>query len=235
MPYEEACRIIRDAAKGLAHLHKNDVVHRDLRPENIWLMDRGAVKIMEFGAARDWFASADASENEVDVTSAETVIGQYEYSSPEQAQDPRDADARSDIYALGCVLYHCLAGKPPFTDKNPVKLVLRHAREEAQPVSKLVEEIPKPIDETLAGMLAKEPSKRFRSADEVVYALNQYAPRDAAEPVVVVGVNEQYLEWVRSQQQPSGIADDAVGISPELAKFITWISRRTRRRKRSRK
>lgn len=75
MPYEEACRIIRDAAKGLAHLHKNDVVHRDLRPANIWLTDQEAVKIMEFGAARDWFASTDASENEVEVTSSHVREG----------------------------------------------------------------------------------------------------------------------------------------------------------------
>ena len=231
LPYEEACRIIRDVAKGLAHLHANDVVHRDLRPDNIWLTESGSAKIMEFGAAWDWFARADVTDEGDEVTNTESVIGQYEYTPPEQAEDPRNADARSDIYALGCTLYQCLAGTPPFTDKNPVKLVLKHARETPTPVSELDSHVPAAIDDTVSGMLEKEPAKRFQEAQQVVYALDQYVPHEAPAPEVVE-VSDQYLEWVRSQQEPSGVSLDAPGIDPELAEFVGWLSRRKPRPRR---
>ena len=232
--YGEACRIIRDTAKGLNHLHRNEVIHRDLRPANIWITDTGVPKVIEFGAARDAYAEVDQLEEGAELTKNDTVIGQYDYMAPEQATDLRDAGPPSDIYALGCVLYHCLTGRPPFVESNPIQLVLKHAREEPAKVSDLVSDVPSPIDDTLSGMLSKDPNQRFHSAEQVAFALDQYVPKEEDEPVAVVPVSQQYLDWVQSQQgdNPHHVSEDSVGISPELTDFLSWISRKKFRRRR---
>jgi len=235
IPYEQACQIMQDVANGLQHLHENDVVHRDLRPDSIWIGENGVNKVIEFGAARDAFAEIDTTDEGAQLTQTETVIGDYEYMAPEQAQDVRDASELSDIYGLGCVLYHCLAGHPPFTDKNPVQLVLKHLNAEVPRISEILEDVPHQLDETLEAMLAKDPTERFQSASDVAYALGQYIKSGADDDrVVVVDVSQQYLDWVNSQKpsEPSQIPDNAVAITPELTDFLGWMSQRQKRRRR---
>jgi serine/threonine protein kinase len=229
-----ACRIARDVASGLQNLHENEIIHRDVRPENIWIDVNGIPKLMEFGAARDALAYVDVDEGQPALTTSGTVFGEYDYMAPEQASDTRQADERSDIYSLGCVLYECLTGRPPFEEKNPVRLVLKHATEDPDAPSGMFDDIPKQVDETLSGMLAKQPDDRFQTAKEVVFALDQYVPKDAEpEQVEVIEVSPAYLEWARSQipEEPVRMADDAVGVSPELTEFLSWMTVRDARRK----
>jgi eukaryotic-like serine/threonine-protein kinase len=127
LPFEEACRIMRDVAVGLEHLHQNDVLHRDLQPAYIWITDNGRAKVMEFGAARDAYAALDAPDGAIQLTVDSGILGNFTYAAPELMEDSQLADARSDLYSLGCVLYHALAGRPPFEERNPVRLVLKHA------------------------------------------------------------------------------------------------------------
>ncbi len=234
LPYERACAVMRDVARGLQHLHDNEVVHRDLRPENIWVQDNGAAKLFEFGAARDAFASVDTTADGEALTRSDSVVGEYAYMAPEQAQDPCDADHSSDIYALGCVLYHCLAGHPVFTDKNDVKLVLKHVNTVPPRISELIADVPNQVDETLASLLAKVPADRFKSAGDVAFALDQYAKDDAVETVEIVGVSQQYFDWIQSKDtnETTGISEDAVAMTPELTEFLSFMGTRSGPRKR---
>ncbi|MCA9207623.1 MAG: serine/threonine protein kinase [Planctomycetales bacterium] len=231
LPYAEACRLVRDVARGLEHLHQNEVLHRDLQPAHIWISEQGVAKVMEFGAARDAYSALDVPEGSAELTLTDAFSGNYAYMAPEQAEDMRLADARSDLYSLGCVLYHCLAGQPPFFDPNPIRLVLKHARHEAPKVHESVAEVPAPLDETLAGLLAKRAGERFQTAGDVVYALEQYVPA-AEEHVGVVEVSSQYLDWVRATTptETRHVHETSEGISPQLTEFLGWMSRRKKRR-----
>lgn len=237
LPLEEACRLGRDLARGLAALHEQGIVVRDIRPENIWLTSDGVPKLMEFGGAKDSLGFLDSGKEGEELSSGDTVIGEYLYMAPEQAQDVRAADARSDIYALGCVLYHCLTGRPPFESKNNIKLAMMHATQSARLIAEQVDGLPKGIDDAVAGMIAKSPADRFPSAAEAAYALDHYVPEAAEVPTPLVELSPHYLEHVQAKQTGPAqrtVADHAVGVSPELTNFLNWMgNKKVRKRRRS--
>jgi serine/threonine protein kinase len=239
LPYAVACRLIRDVAQGLGHLHENEVVHRDIRPANIWVTQSGSPKLMEFGAAVDALAFLDNLEEheDEDIDIGEVVIGKYDYMPPEQAYDARCADAVSDIYALGSTLYHCLTGRPPFMHKDPVKQVLQHVYDLPQPPSELVDGIPHQLDETVAGMLAKDSNERFQKVRDVIFALNQFIGEEAQEEkVVVVDVSPGYLNWVGAAHPTAHktLTEEAVGVTPELTSFLDFMAVRSARKQKRR-
>jgi len=128
----------------------------------IWLGEGSTPKLFEFSGARDALSFVDVLDGR-DVTTGDTVIGDYNYMPPEQAQDVRKANALSDIYALGCLFYRCLTGRTPFVEKSPVKLVLKQAREMPDPPSSRIPGIPTQIDDTIAKMLAKSRATDIRA------------------------------------------------------------------------
>lgn len=241
MPYRLACRLVRDVARGLQHLHANDVLHRDLRPEHIWLSENDRPQIMEFGAARDALAYADelpVDELHGEEPGAASCLwpdvepGHYDYQAPEQALDMQLADARSDIYSVGCILYHCLTGRPPFEERNQLKLALSHALLEPRRPSLDLEDLPPQVEETLWAMLAKSPDQRFQHAHEVAFALDQYAEHpEQAEQVQVLAVSSEYLDWCQAAYPADSgrIPRDSVGVTPELTEFLGWLDRRRKR------
>jgi serine/threonine protein kinase len=235
---EAACGIVQQLANGLAHLHDNDVLHRDIRPANVWINSSGTAKLTEFGAARDAYSFLDTVEGGQAVTTSETILGMYDYMAPEQAKDPRDADQRSDIYALGCTLYHTVAGRVPFVEKNPAKLVLRHASDAPELLSAQVADLPHQLDETLAGFLAKNPDDRYQKAENAAYALNPFVPKAIPMPPEVGRpVSSAYLEWAQSSlpADSNAVPTDAVAVTPELTQFLDWMSRKKKRRKKKRR
>jgi len=232
-PFKNACGVVRHIASGLSHLHSNGVVHRDVRPGTVWLGENGIAKLFEFSGARDALSFVDVIEDS-DLTTSETVIGDYNYMAPEQAMDVRKADALSDIYALGCLFYRCLTGRTPFVEKNPIKLTLKQATEKPEPPSSLVEGIPSQIDEVIAGMLAKDPGERYQKADDVVFALEPYvAPETEPDAVSVAPVSDKYLRWIRRTQpkDTDTIPSDVAAITRELANFLGWMARKKTRRR----
>lgn len=233
LPFQTACRIARDVARGLDHLHQNEIFHRDLRPETIWINEDGSAKLVDFSGATDAFAALDIDEEGHPLVSIDAVVGHYEFMPWEQALDPRLADARSDIYSLGCVLYLCLAGRSPHQDQNPVRLALKHAVEKPQRISAENDAVPAPIDDTLAGMLANDPAERFQSAGDVAFALDQYVPEEEeGEQVAVLEVSDEYLEWAKSQQATDepAVHQFAAGIDPEMIAFLDNMSKKKLRR-----
>lgn len=217
LPYGEACALVRQAALGLDYLHEHQIVHRDLRPGTLWLHAAGAVKVMELGAARDLLGAKDGG---MELTTANTILGSFAYMAPEQAQDPRKADARSDIYALGCTLFHCLTGQPPFTSSNPVRLVLRHATEPPPLASSLNGDVPPELDEMVGSMLAKHPDQRFQRASDVAWALEQFLAAEAP-PVEATTPQSEFLQWLADQQ--TGEERLTAAPTPELVEFLDWL------------
>src|SRR5262249_18935306 len=127
------------------------------------------VKILDIGLGRNLF-DPDSRVSE-DLTSDGALVGTPDYLSPEQARDPRKADIRSDLYGLGCTLYHALSGGPPFPDDNLVRHILRHANQQPDP---LPSEVPAGLAEVVLKLLAKDPGQRFQTPAETAAALKTY-------------------------------------------------------------
>jgi len=151
------------------------------------------------------------------LTTDGTVLGTYEYMSPEQSHESHAADPRSDVYALGCTFYHCLTGHPPFVDKSPVRLVMRHATEAPAAVTAAVTDAPHAVAEAVATMLAKSPDERFQSMADVAHALDPYAD----EPSAVAEKEEGFEQFMVSLR---GSAGGSPGRPPQSAGFLRWLA-----------
>jgi eukaryotic-like serine/threonine-protein kinase len=161
LPLQRAVDISTEITRALAAAHERGVVHRDVKPGNVMLTPEGRVKVVDFGIAR-----AAGVES---VTRSGVVLGSAPYISPEQARG-EPGDERSDIYALGCVMYEMLTGQPPFTADTPVATLYLHVHEQAPPASSVVE-VPADLEAIVLRCLEKDPADRFQSATELEHAL----------------------------------------------------------------
>ena len=160
LPPKRAMEIVADICAALDFSHRHGIVHRDVKPANVMLTRAGAVKVMDFGIAR---AVADGQAT---VTATAAVIGTAQYLSPEQARGEA-VDARSDVYATGCVLYELLTGAPPFTGDSPVAVAYQHVREDPKSPSRVHPGIPKELDAIVLKALNKNPLNRYQTAAEM--------------------------------------------------------------------
>jgi hypothetical protein len=179
LPVADACRAVRDAARGLAHAHAAGLVHRDVKPHNLIQAPDGTVKVLDFGLAGVGADEAVAATGQ-GLTGTGMVCGTPDYIAPEQAAGPHAADARADVYGLGCTLYHLLAGRPPFPDGTVAAKLLAHRSRSPEPIPRL----PAELWAVLAKMLAKRPGDRYHSADEVAAALEPFARPARSRPTV---------------------------------------------------
>ena len=151
-------------AQALAYLHGHRIVHRDLKPENVLVTDGGDVKLMDFGLA------FDLSGETTRLTSEGMVVGTAIYMSPEQARS-LPVDPRSDLYALGVMLYELLAGRAPFEDPTPVGLLYKQVHELPPPLRHLNAMVPPQLADLVMRLLEKEPAARPASAEQVIAEL----------------------------------------------------------------
>ena len=155
-----AMEIVADVCAALDFSHRHGIVHRDIKPANVMLTRAGAVKVMDFGIAR---AVADGQAT---MTATAAVIGTAQYLSPEQARGEA-VDARSDVYATGCVLFELLVGAPPFTGDSPVAVAYQHVREDPKAPSEVKPGLPRELDSIVLKALNKNPLNRYQTAAEM--------------------------------------------------------------------
>lgn len=191
LPIRKALRIVGQVAASLAEAHDKGIIHRDLKPENIFLtlvgVDPDFVKVLDFGVAK---LRDGAGDGKGTLTQAGSIFGTPRYMSPEQAS-ARPLDARSDVYALGVILYELVVGHAPFLSDTPITLLLAHVNDEPQSPSSACPDtaIPIEVEELILTLLEKSPDDRVQSAGELERICMELAARlpDAFERPVDIG------------------------------------------------
>jgi hypothetical protein len=166
LPVGEALHYMLQVATGLAHASRRGVVHRDIKPSNIIITPHGRAKLVDMGLARTLGPQSDNG-----LTQSGVTLGTFDYISPEQALEPREADVRSDIYSLGCTFYHCLTGRPPVPEGTAAKKLHHHQHVKPADPRQLVHGLPDEVAVILDRMMAKNPNERYQSPEDLVQAL----------------------------------------------------------------
>ena len=188
-----ALEITADICAALEFSHRHGIIHRDIKPGTVMITPNGQVKVMDFGIARALASGATT------MTQTSAVIGTAQYLSPEQARG-EPVDARSDVYAAGCVLFELLVGHPPFVGDSPVSVAYQHVREDPRAPSEINRDVPRDVDAIVLKALAKNPINRYQSAQEMrADALRAVSGR----PVMATPVMSQ-AETMAMQGSPNG-------------------------------
>src|SRR5205814_10605687 len=182
LPVGEAVDIALQIAQALVHASERGVVHRDIKPSNIIITPQGRAKLVDMGLARRFERGGDHG-----LTQSGMTLGTFDYISPEQARDPRDVDVRSDLYSLGCTLFHMLTGRPPFPGGTVLQKLIQHQEEALADVRSLNPEVPPELAVVLTKLLAKDRDRRYQSPEQLV--------RDLLGLARVVGLDRRSSEW----------------------------------------
>lgn len=161
-------------AKALDCAHKNKIIHRDVKPQNIMVMQDGRIKVTDFGIAK--------SASSATITNTTTIMGSAHYFSPEQAKGSM-VDARTDLYSLGVVLYEMATGKLPFEAESPVSIALKHIQEDVVPPKQINSKIPDSLNNLIIKAMQKDPNRRYQSAKEILKDLEKIKD----DPNAVIG------------------------------------------------
>ncbi|MFO0961086.1 MAG: serine/threonine-protein kinase, partial [Isosphaeraceae bacterium] len=154
-------------AAALVHAAERGVVHRDIKPSNIIITPNGRAKLVDMGLARRFEREGD----EAGLTQSGTTLGSFDYISPEQARDPRDVDVRSDLYSLGCTMFHMLTGKPPFADGTVLQKLLQHQEEPPPNVRDANPAVPSGLAAIVYKLMAKDRNRRYQSPEQLGHDL----------------------------------------------------------------
>ncbi len=186
MPPATASRLVRQVAQGLGHAHSKGLIHRDVNPYNIMVTHDGIAKLADLGLAID-LSDGDR------VTREGATVGTFDYVAPEQARHSHSADIRSDIYSLGCTLYHMLSGQVPFPSPSLPEKLFAHQAMEPTPLEQIVPGLPAGLADIVRTMMRKQPDERYSTPTQVVQAL---------EPYIDEGPAAIRVESARSPSQP---------------------------------
>lgn len=201
----DAINFTLQVAHALKHTSAAGVVHRDIKPSNIIVNPAGRAKLVDLGLARK-----ESSESMDDLTVAGTTLGTFDYISPEQAQDPRNVDVRSDIYSLGCTLFHMLTGEPPYPEGTLAQKLLEHQQSYVPNPSDTNRKVPAQLAAVTQKMMASDPKKRYQSPESLIRDLLMVASDQGLKGVTPEGL--VWTENVRSQQESF------------LSKHIGWLA-----------
>lgn len=174
LPADKVIDYVLQAANGLEYAHKRGIVHRDIKPSNLLLDKSGLLTILDMGLAR-LEDTGEEDEDEGRLTLPGQMMGTVNYMSPEQAADPRLADAKSDIYALGCTMYFMLTGGPPYVGANMALALLAHRDNPIPSLCEKRSDVSPEVDAVFQKMLAKKPADRYQTATEMIAALRAAA------------------------------------------------------------
>ena len=191
---DDAIRAAFQLGHALRHTHACGVVHRDIKPSNVIITPSGRVKLVDLGLART--EDPDASR---DLTVAGTTLGTFDYISPEQAKDPRIADIRSDIYSLGCTLYHMVVGKPPYPEGTMLQKLLDHQDRIVPDAHAMNKAVPVEFSDLIRRMMDSQPSERPQTPDELLFELSRVSGE-----LGVQSSGREGLVWVKDRSRRSG-------------------------------
>ncbi|MBN1234257.1 MAG: SUMF1/EgtB/PvdO family nonheme iron enzyme [Candidatus Coatesbacteria bacterium] len=207
---DEAVPIFKKMCEALAYAHDQGVIHRDLKPANIMFDDQGEVYLVDFGIA------GIAGEKKLTMTGDQ--MGTPQYMSPEQVQDLRKVDNRSDIYSMGIIFYEMVVGKCPFSGDSAATILYKQVHEEPTAITLHRREVPRLIDEIVLVCLAKEKTKRFSTMHELLLSLESKRVPD-------------YLLSIRYRSERDTIAQtrvvDSEGNKFTLSLFLEWLQSKT--------
>ncbi len=202
-------------ADALAHAASRGIVHRDVKPSNILVTNEGRAKLIDMGLARIQNPH-DAND---DLTATGVTLGTFDYISPEQARDPRSADVRSDIYSLGCTFFYMLTGRPPFPEGTVLQKLLQHQGDEPPDIHEFRPEMPEQVSAVLRKLLAKDPNRRYQTADELVEHLQQLAAEIGLRPI-----DSSPRAWAASQpRRVPFLQHHLPWIAPVAALLLIWL------------
>ena len=236
MGAEEVRRILCEVADALAYANARNVVHRDIKPDNILLdADTGRAMVTDFGIAR-----AVSEGNDTRLTTTGLAIGTPAYMSPEQCAGDRGVDGRSDIYSLGVVGYQMLSNDLPFVASNTPGMFVKHLTETPRPIADRVPGVPADLNAIIMRCLAKEPSERFPTATAMVDALNgrgesqlgvpsnsPYQPRNAPQPArtqaSAAPTSQRYTPTYNPTRAVEMARWEASPVRAYRKKLITWL------------
>ncbi|MDR1964831.1 MAG: serine/threonine protein kinase, partial [Planctomycetaceae bacterium] len=203
-PLPQALNYLIQISHALSHAADHGVVHRDVKPSNILITREGRAKLIDMGLAR----LLDPSDSKDDLTASGVTLGTFDYISPEQARDPRNADIRSDIYSLGCTFFFMLSGRPPFPEGTVLQKLLQHQGDEPPDIRSFQPNIPAEVALLIQKMMAKDPRQRFQTPAVLIESLVHVAKMLGLQPT-----GPGKLIWVMTPPTRTSL----------LLKHVPWV------------
>ncbi len=194
LPADEVLNFSIQIARALVHAHSKGIIHRDIKPQNVMLLKDGLIKVADFGIA--------ALQNDIEESTNETV-GSVHYIAPEQARGAA-ADARSDIYSLGIVMYEMMTGKLPYVGKSDVEVAVKHMNTEAVPPRSIVPGIPEELERICLKAMATDINDRYQSASELLSDLEQFRKQLTESASIKQDVSSQGIETDDIEDEENG-------------------------------
>ena len=211
---QTAIHVMTQLAEGVLYAHQNKIIHRDLKSQNIMITEDQVVKITDFGIA--------LSSNEADITQTNTIMGSVHYLAPELARGNL-ATERSDIYALGIILYELLTCDVPFKGEGAVNIALQHLEAEMPSIKLVNDQLPNSLDNIISRCTSKQPSERYRSVDELLVSLRSALQMDRVDEPLLTDLQEEDLE------KTMVMTDLKKEVSEKMAKQPTEKTKRRRK------
>jgi tetratricopeptide (TPR) repeat protein len=194
----EAARLVEIVARAMQEAHQHHIIHRDLKPANVLLLEDGTPKVSDFGLAKKLDQAGGP-------TQTGAILGTPSYMAPEQARGrTQDVGPAADVYALGAVLYECLAGRPPFKAATSAETMMQVLTDDPVPVRQLQPKVPRDLETICLKCLQKQPGKRYATAEDLATDLGRFL---AGEPVQArpIGAGERLIKWARRNRAVAGL------------------------------